>query len=111
MFSAVVDLVIGLVLVFFLLSLVTSGVNEVISKWLNRRSRYLVAALGKLLGGLTPQFLGHPLIQGLAKNADRPPSKPATVGTKAAPPNSSPEVSTDLKNLPSYIPARTFALA
>jgi hypothetical protein len=93
--SGVIDVTIGLVLVFFLLSLICSGLNEFLAGLFNMRGRFLTKSLGKLLGeDLQTRLYDHPLIRGLSS-----PDTPTAAGSTAAPP--------PRKN-PAYIPvART----
>ena len=49
-FAGVLGLAIGLVLVFFLLSLICSGLLEAIEVFARRRALYLEAAIADLLG-------------------------------------------------------------
>ena len=93
----ILDVALGLMLVYTLLALVCTAAQELIAGWLDRRANTLVIGIHNLLGekqvkqpdaknkqvkGLVEQFYAHPLIKALYEN-----------GTK-----------------PSYIPARTFAL-
>jgi hypothetical protein len=87
--TAALELVIGLVLVYFLLSLLVSAINEAAEGILKRRGKYLLAAIERLLGpSLKARLFEHGLIESLSGNAGR-----------AKSPNQRP---------PSYIPARTF---
>jgi hypothetical protein len=116
--SAVVQLAIGMVLVFFLVGSACSFLNELVAAILNRRAIHLQRWLVKLLGeddgeGLLDKdsFLNHPLIQELRgtrlhfQRDKRDTSEgPASFG---APP-------TGLRGLrhskvPSYLSASTFA--
>lgn len=89
------DVAIGLIVVFLLVSLICSATAELIESVLKQRSSNLFRGLKELLQdqeatGILKQFYEHPLIAGLYRDkfdATKP------------------------KNLPSYIPARTFALA
>jgi hypothetical protein len=91
--SDILDIAVGLIFVYLLLALVCSAVNELIARIFALRSKTLEAGIRNLLQGKTdPQgkellslFYEHPLIRGLYRQ-----------GTKRR---------------PSYIPARTFALA
>lgn len=82
------DVIIGLVFVFTVLSLVCSAIAEGIEALAKRRGRYLEAGLKRLLAAdgssYVAQFNGHPLIRAF--------SDPA-------------------KKRPSYVPPRSFALA
>jgi hypothetical protein len=108
----ILDVVIGLMFVYLLLSLLATAINEYISAVMNRRGKELARGIGRLLEdreapdalrhafkglapGMTPQtlteqFYSHPLIRPLATRRGLIHSVP---------------------RLPSYIPARTFALA
>ena len=80
--STLLEVAIGVVFVYLLVSLLCSALNELIEAWLKYRARYLELGITKLLGnpGLAKQFFEHPLIKPLGER-------------------------------PSYIPARTFSLA
>jgi hypothetical protein len=82
--SGILDVVIGLVVVYLQLSLVCTAVHELIAARLKTRAKELERGLSKLL--MSPQllekFYGHPLIQGLRPDGQKP----------------------------SYIPSQTFAL-
>jgi beta-lactamase superfamily II metal-dependent hydrolase len=81
--SGILDVTIGLILLYLVLSLVASAVNEAIAALLRSRARFLREGISSLLGGrLTDAFYGHPLLRSL-KKGDRNPS---------------------------YLPPRTFAL-
>ena len=89
--SNVLDVIIGLVLVYLLLSLVTSSVREVLAGIWKTRARYLKKGISELLGGdgqrspeLVEAFYQHPRIFALYHSNE--------------------------KN-PSYIPSRSFSLA
>ena len=90
--SAVLDTIIGLTLVYFLLSTITSHLSEVLSGIMSWRAIQLEKGIRTLLGdgaagggALADRVLGNALIQGLR--------------------------GTDNRKLPSYIPSGTFALA
>ena len=93
--SEVLDVGVGLVFVFLLLSLACSAANELLEAVVKYRARALELGLRELLhdphaAGLVRQFYGHPLVCSLFRGSYDPNSK---------------------GNLPTYIPARTFALA
>jgi hypothetical protein len=88
------DVVIGLVFVYLLLSLVCSAVSELIETVLKYRASDLERSMRELFNdedgtGLTKQFYEHPLIYGLFRGEYNPKKT---------------------RNLPSYISARDFAL-
>lgn len=68
--STVLDVLIGLVFVYFLLSLICSGIHETVSQWLSRRAQFLEEAIGRLLTdpNTRRQFYDHPLIKSLSKS-------------------------------------------
>lgn len=101
--STILEVAIGLVFVYLLLSLLCSAINEYIEAKLNNRAKDLQRGIKLLLnenaaktkgsaadgnttqsGGLATMLYEHPLVKALYRDANR---------------------------LPSYIPSRTFALA
>lgn len=80
--STMIEVAIGVIFVYLLVSLLCSALNELIEAWLKYRARYLEQGIRKLLSdpGLADQFFNHPLVRPLGEK-------------------------------PSYIPARTFSLA
>ena len=96
--SPAVDVAIGLIFLFFLLSLICSTVNELIAAVLGWRARFLEKGLRSMLSGgsdsaaaerLLGQLASHPLISGKVGAA------PDTSGSR---------------RFPSYLNPRTFAL-
>ena len=90
------DVVIGMIFIYLLLSLLCSAMNEMIENFMKNRARDLEKGLRELLNdssgsGLVQQLYDHGLISGLYKGDYDP------KGSK--------------KNLPSYIPSRSFAVA
>ena len=87
--SEILEIIIGLVFIYWLLSLLCSGINEMISSAMSMRAKDLEKAIRNLLNdpegkkGLAKEFYNHSLVQVLKKG----------------------------KRNPSYIPSRTFALA
>lgn len=102
--SVVLDVALGLVFVYLLLSLVCSAANEGIESWSNTRGANLFRGLKEMLaatrddGILLKRLYEHPLIFGLFKGEYK--------YTVSKGPNMFVGTS-----LPEYIPARTFALA
>jgi hypothetical protein len=80
--SAILEVAIGILFVYMLLSLLCSAIGELIESFLRFRARDLKKGIENLLNhkGLAQDFFNHPLIKPLGKN-------------------------------PSYIPARSFSLA
>ena len=104
--SDVLDVTIGVVFVFVLVSMICSAVREGLEAWLKTRATHLEAGIRELLqdpGGTAAvkQLFDHPLIFGLF---NRQYTGPRTVSWW-------PTALTRGKNLPSYIPSRNFALA
>ena len=93
--SGILDVAIGLVFIFLLLSLICSAVNEMIEAFLKMRAANLQQGIREFLydkdgNGLAKDIYNHPLIFGLFKGDYNPKTS---------------------SNLPSYIPSRNFALA
>ncbi len=96
--SAVLDVAIGLVFVFVILSLACSALNETISSMFNWRAQFLRRGIANMLEpanlerGLeqTGKLLEHPLLNALVK--------PVSPRSKR-------------RNYPSYVPSRTFVAA
>jgi len=83
--SQIIDIAIGMVFVYLLLSLLCSAANEIIEAKLKNRAKSLDLGIRNLLGGdLAKKLYEHDLISGLFS---------------------------DKQGKPSYIPSRTFALA
>jgi hypothetical protein len=126
--SGFVGVAIGLILVYFLLSLLVSGINEVIEAFWQRRARYLEVGVWDLMGPLTAKFYDHFLIRALHPGRGRPPRvkgvrtgdlwaptdnvvNGAAEGSTPAATNEETEEEKEKKNRPSYIPARAFSRA
>ncbi len=93
----ILDVAIGLVFVFLLLSLVVTAANELAAAWLKRRSATMWRGVVRLLGGeaWASAVYAHPLITGMNDKAwfeKRRQNLP-------------------FQKRPSYIPPKTFALA
>ena len=102
--SEILEVGVGLVLIFLLVSLILTAVRETIESWSKTRSRDLERAIAELLddksqGGLRDALYNHPLVSALFPGA-KAPSKVSASGAIGA-----------ARNLPSYIPRETFALA
>lgn len=102
--SEILDVAIGMALLFLLLSLVCSAIREAIEAFMRTRSMHLERGIRELLAdpkgrGLAKAVYEHPLICGLyTGNYD--PDKIRSNGYMPA-----------RLSLPSYIPSRNFALA
>ena len=68
--SVAVDVALGLVFTYLVFSTVCSGVNEALSRFMNRRGRELFDTINGLLGEVATQqqFWNHPLIKGLLQS-------------------------------------------
>jgi hypothetical protein len=93
--SEILDIAIGMIFVYLLLSLICSSVNELIERQLKNRASDLEAGLRELLDdqpgtGLVTDLYQHGMVNGLFKGDYNANNK---------------------SNLPSYIPSRNFALA
>jgi hypothetical protein len=102
--SGILDVALGIAFVFILVSTLCSAIREGLESWLKTRATYLEYAIRELLHDragdkLAKDFFQHPLINGLFQGNYR--AGPSTV---------KPSLWQRGKNLPSYIPARSFAL-
>jgi hypothetical protein len=93
--SSIIDIAIGVVFVFLLVSVIASTINEIILSFLNMRGKELLTGLQTLLddtdaSGLVHKLYNHGQIFGLFQGPFDP-KKPG--------------------NLPSYIPAQNFVMA
>lgn len=103
--SEIIEVAIGVILVFLLMSIICSTIREGIESWLKTRAAYLEHGLRSLLNDpngtdLAKMLYEHPLINGLFSGNYEP-------GNRTKKPNSM----TSRSNLPSYIPTKNFALA
>lgn len=84
MLNSILDIAIGLVFVYLIVSIMVSSVHEIIASFLNHRGEMLKTGIEEMLSGsktLAQEILGHPLVQSLQKG----------------------------ERLPSYLPASTFS--
>jgi hypothetical protein len=105
--SEVLEVVIGTIFLFLVVSVICSAIREGIESWLKTRAAYLEHGIRELLHdsqatGLAASFYNHPLIYGLFSGGYKP-GKAASetrlfIFAKGG-------------NLPSYLPAKDFALA
>jgi hypothetical protein len=104
--SDILEVSIGVVFVFVLISTICTAVREGIEAWLKTRASFLEFGIRQLLNdprgsGITKQLFDHPLLSGLfagtyQTDKDAKPKRRLFVRDR---------------NLPSYIPARNFAVA
>jgi hypothetical protein len=116
--SGIIGVAIGLILLYFLLSLLVSGINELAETILHRRAKYLEVGIWDLFRSRAAQFYKHPLIQQLKPHRGRPwrvvgvrnrgRRRKVLVGTA---PNGAVTEATDIskKQNPSYISTGTFS--
>jgi hypothetical protein len=103
--SKILEVAIGIIFVFLLVSMICSAIREGIESWRKSRAAFLEQGIRELLHdrhavGIARSVYTHPLIYGLYLEEYRPrsASRPLTALAGGG-------------NLPSYIPARNFALA
>jgi hypothetical protein len=106
--SDILEVGIGLVFIFLLVSIISSAVREALEAWMKSRAAFLERGIRELLhdieaapDGLARAFYTHPLIHSLYASSYSP-------GRDSA---ERPRVFTFGGGLPSYIPARNFSLA
>ena len=95
--SEMIDVAIGMIFTYLLLSLICSAINELMERSLKNRAADLERGLRELLddqagSGLVKRVYDHGMVNGLFKGGYDP-------------------AASDKSNLPSYIPSRNFALA
>jgi hypothetical protein len=111
--SVILDVAIGLILVYLLMSLLCSTIREGLEGWLRTRSVHLERGIRELLHDprgttLASDVYNHPLVQSLYKGEYNPShirtrkKKDGTVEHHSVPSRG---------HLPSYIPSANFALA
>jgi len=104
----VVDVAIGLILLYLLLSLLVTTVQEGIASLLSLRSRNLVDAIANLLSD--PELLRHPEYGTLVADFYRHPLVRSLYRREHVPSPSTPLSDLRKLRLPSYLPSRTFAI-
>jgi hypothetical protein len=105
--SDILEVCIGIIFVFVLVSTLCTAVREAIEAWLKTRASYLEFGIRQLLNdprgnGIAKQLFEHPLVSGLYAGRYEPDDSGKEPKRRLFARN---------KNLPSYIPARNFALA
>jgi hypothetical protein len=103
--SQILEVAIGIIFIFILVSTVCSMIREGIEAWLKTRAAYLEFGIREMLhdkkgSGIVQSFFQHPIIFSLYSEGYKP-------GKKI----DKPGILTRGRNLPSYIPAKNFALA
>jgi hypothetical protein len=102
--SKILEVAIGVIFVFLLVSLICSAIREGIESWVKARAAFLEQGIRELLHdksavGIARAVYTHPLIYGLYLDQYRPRTDARLDALSRG------------GNLPSYIPARSFALA
>ena len=105
--SSILDIAIGMIFLFVLVSLLCSAINEIIAQFLQMRAKNLEAGLANLLQSgdgnkLVNDLYRHPLISGLAKPGDKPsyiPSKHFTLALMDIMSGNTGKVPTDNRSL------------
>jgi hypothetical protein len=102
--SHILDVVIGIIFLFLLVSIICSSIREGLESIIRSRGAYLEFGIRELLHdkegrNIGQHFFNHPLIASLF------------AGDYTKGKNVKPGFNTSGKNLPSYIPAKNFALA
>ncbi|HKE57267.1 MAG TPA: hypothetical protein VKB46_11210, partial [Pyrinomonadaceae bacterium] len=103
--SNILDVAIGIIFLYILISIICSAIRESIEARLKTRAAYLEHGIRELLNdregkGLVTHFFNHPLIYGLFSGDYKPGGSAKRPGMFASG-----------GNLPSYIPAENFACA
>jgi hypothetical protein len=103
--SEILEVAIGVIFVFLLVSIACSAIREGIEAWFKSRAAYLEYGIRELLHdrramGLANSLYNHPLVHGLYPG-----------GYPGALSSGQPPILAHGASLPSYIPSRTFALA
>src|SRR3954463_7293047 len=103
--SNILEIAIGLIMMFILVSTICTAIREGIEAWLKTRAAYLEQGIRQLLNdkngtGLARNLYEHPLINGLYNDGYTPGADKGTPSLFAAG-----------RNLPSYITSKNFALA
>lgn len=107
--STMIDIVIGLILVYLVISLVCTAINELIAQLFALRCKKLADGIESMLpDGFAAQLYDHPLIKQLAKPGrwERFFSRMKIGDSSAGPDEPGAEMAK-----PSYIPAKLFAMA
>ena len=108
--GAIVEVAIGLIFVWIVLSLATIQIQESINSRLDKRARDMEEAIHEMLANpnLKAQFYDHPVIRGLTSKKRTEPSRiPAWLYRYPILRGFTKEI----RKLPSYIPSQQFSLA
>ena len=112
--SEILDVGIGLALFYSLLAILATTFRELVEALLKSRGRTLERAIEEMLGpDNARQLYNHPLLNGLYRGVHRKEDR-ALLGFRASAAEIGRRIAEPIRrrhSLPSYIPARTFALA
>src|SRR5688572_8325475 len=108
--GAIIDVAVGIILVWIVLSLTTIQIQEWFSTLLDKRAKDMEASIHEMLANpnLKAQFYDHPVIRGLTAKKRNEPSEPPPWFYRW------PIIrgfTKEKRELPSYIPSQQFALA
>jgi hypothetical protein len=111
---AVLEVAIGLIFIYMILSFLCSGLNETVSSLFAWRASMLEEGIRNLLNdpkgeGLSKRIYDHPLIRGLSRPSTA--SKVDTQGIRRLPGMRKLTAWTRRERYPSYIPSRAFTVA
>ena len=103
--SEVLEVIVGMIFIFLLVSILCTAVREGIEGWLKTRAAFLVYGIREMLyekdgKGLAADMFKHPLISSLFSGSYEFPAE-----------MKKPRALARGRNLPTYIPSRNFALA
>jgi hypothetical protein len=103
--SRILEVAIGIIFIFLLVSMICSAIREGIESWVKSRSAFLEQGIRELLHdrhavGIARSLYTHPLVYGLYASEYRPRESPRRLNALSRG-----------GNLPSYVPSRIFALA
>ena len=103
--SRILEVAIGIIFIFLLVSMICSAIREGIESWVKSRSAFLEQGIRELLHdrhavGVARSLYTHPLVYGLYASDYRPRESTRRLNALSRG-----------GNLPSYIPSRIFALA
>src|SRR5215510_1040204 len=114
--SDILEVAIGLCMVFALVSTICTAVREWLESYLKTRASYLEYGIRQLLNdphslGVAREVFDHPLVSGLyiGHYTNNGPPRPDSEASKGPPPKR--RLNAANKNLPSYLPANNFAKA
>ncbi|MFN0088001.1 MAG: hypothetical protein ACKVX9_21585 [Blastocatellia bacterium] len=108
--SKILDVAIGIIFLYILISIICSAIRESIEAWMKSRSAYLEYTIREMLydstgKGLADRFFNHPLIYSLYQGPYEPSNIPKEPSSGSKPPG----ILARGGSLPSYIQPSSFA--